>query len=148
MSYKEKISMVYIVTGVIVAVIYGLVLYQHYHALALNVTNDFKFWGIAFLILLPAIVVPQLIVYFVFALINIILAKEKPPTFTDELDKFIDLKMYRNSFLALVLGMFISMALLVANFPPRAAFIALIISVIASSIFGDITKLYYLKRGF
>ena len=148
MSSKEKSAIISIVGTLAIIAIYCLILFQKYQELALTPANDFKFWGIIFLILIPVLVVTQTIIYIVFTIINTIATKEKPTTFNDEMDKLIDLKSYRNNLIFLVVGVFASMSLLVFGFLPRATFISLGCTVIIAGLIGDVTKLCLYRRGY
>lgn len=147
MSYQQKSAIVSIIGTAVIFVVYCVLVFQKYQELGLTVTNDIRFWGIAFLIVIPVLVVLQVIIMIVFTIINKVVTKEDPPIADDELDKLLSLKSHRNVLMLFMIGFFVSMALLVFGLPARAMFISLGCSLILSGIFGDLTKLYLYRRG-
>jgi len=65
----------------------------------------------------------------------------------DERDKLIDLKGERVSYVAFSFGVFLSMLAFVLDQPPLVMFSLLILAGILGGISGNISKLYYYRRG-
>jgi hypothetical protein len=99
--------------------------FQKYQERSLDMTETFKLWGSAILILIPVAVVAKIIIHIVFSIIHKLATNEKEPSFLDELDKLIALKATRNSHYVFVLGFAASMGSLVIDMSPSVMFIIL-----------------------
>src|SRR6056297_2261429 len=96
MSYREKENIVNIFSGLVITLIYAYIVYQRHLAGQFDLTEDYKQWGILFLIYMGVSVVARIIIYIIFYSINTIATREKEPV-TDERDQLIRLKSTRNS---------------------------------------------------
>ncbi len=96
MSYQEKSTIVSLFGTAVIFIIYSIKVFQKYQELGLNATNDFKFCGTAILILIPVLAAFQIISLIVLNIVNVATTSEEAPSFTDELDKLIQLKSVRN----------------------------------------------------
>jgi len=67
---KEKRILVTLISSMLILGFYSLYVYQKYMAGNLDVINDFKFWGKAFLILIPVTISAQIIIHIIFIIIN------------------------------------------------------------------------------
>ncbi|MBI5540220.1 MAG: hypothetical protein HY951_09200 [Bacteroidia bacterium] len=114
----------------------------------MEIINDFKFWGKAFLILIPVAILAQIIIYIVFAIINKMITNEDIPNLSDERDKLIDLKAIRISHWIFTLGFMLAMGSQAIGMQPYIMFVVLIFSGFASSIIAEIAKLYFYRKGF
>jgi hypothetical protein len=148
MDNKEKQILVTMISMVLIFVCYSLYVYNKYIVMNLNILNDFKFWGKAFLILIPVTIVAQIIIHIIFSIINKIVTNEDMVTLSDERDKLIELKAIRISHWIFTLGFLISMISQVVGFPPYAMFFALFASGFVSAIISEISKIYYYRKGF
>ena len=68
---REKQSLVSLITMVLILGSYTLYVYHKYIAGNLDILNDFKFWGKAYLILIPVSIAAQIIIHIIFFIINI-----------------------------------------------------------------------------
>jgi hypothetical protein len=82
-----------------------------------------------------------------FNIIYRITTNEKEPSFSDELDKLIELKATRNSHYVFILGFLLSMGSLVMDMSPSTMFIILFISGFLSELVGVFTQLYLYRKG-
>ena len=128
MDQKEKQILVTAITLAVILTCYSLYVYHTYIEDNLVILNDFKFWGKAFLILIPVTIVSQIVIHIVFAIINKIITNEDMQTKTDERDKLIELKAIRISHWIFTVGFLLSMVSQVIGMPPYAMFVTLIIS--------------------
>ncbi len=147
MSYQEKKNIVSLVSTILIFGFYCLYVFQRYQEGSMDTTETFKFWGAAILILIPVTIVAKIIIDIVFNIINRIATKEKEPSFSDELDKLIELKATRISHYVFVLGFLLAMGSLVMEMQPSTMFIILIFSGFVSEVVGVITTLYCYRRG-
>ena len=148
MDNKVKQILVSTISSTIILGCYSLYIYNHYIAENLNIINEFKFWGNAFLIMIPISIITQIIILIVFAIINKILTDEDLQIINDERDKLIELKAIRISHWTFILGFLLSMGSQALEMPVWVMFLTLILSGFFSSIISDLTKIYYYRKGF
>jgi hypothetical protein len=148
MDNKEKQILVTAISFVLIFVCYALFVYNKYIAVDFGILNDFKFWGKAFLILIPVTIVVQIIIHIIFAIINKIVTNENMVTLSDERDKLIELKALRISHWIFTAGFFLAMGSQVIGMPNYAMFIILIVSGFLSAIVSAIAKIYFYRKGF
>ena len=147
MSYQEKKKIVSIISTVLITGFYALYVYQKYQAGVLDTSNIFQFWSLRILILIPVSIVSKIIIHIVFSIIIKVAFNEDEPSFTDELDKLIELKSIRNSFYLFMGGFLLSIISQAIGMSPSWLFIILFISGMLSDIFGEISSLYFYSRG-
>jgi hypothetical protein len=147
MDNKEKQIIVTTISLALIFIGYSLFIYHNYIADNFEILNDFKFWGKAFLILIPVTIVSQIIIHIVFAIVNKMVTNEDMETKSDERDKLIDLKAIRISHWAFTSGFLLSMITLVIGLPLYAMFFTLIASGFVSGIISEMAKLYFYRKG-
>lgn len=147
MSYQEKKNIVSLISTLLIFGSYCLYVFQMYQEGSIDSTDSFSFWGSVILILIPVSIVAKIIISIVFNIIYRITTHEKEPSFSDELDKLIELKATRNSHYVFILGFLLSMGSLVIDMPTSVMFIILIFSGFVSEVVGVITQLYLYRRG-
>jgi hypothetical protein len=89
----------------------------------------------------------KIIITIVFNIIYRITTNEVEPSFSDELDKLIELKATKISHYVFTLGFLLAMGSLVMDMPHSAMFIILILSGFVSEMVGVITQLYLYRKG-
>jgi hypothetical protein len=146
-SEKEKAIFVSVISMILILGLYSLYIYHKYIAVNLGLINDFKFWGKAFLILIPVTIVSQIIIHIVFAIINKIITNEDISSITDERDRLIELKAIRISHWVFIFGFLLSMGSQANGMPPWVMFIILIFSGFIAAIVSAIAKIYYYRKG-
>jgi len=148
MDNKEKQILVTIIGLVVILGGYSLYVYNHYIAGNPTIVNDFKFWGKAFLVMIPVAIVSQIVIHIVFAILNKMVTNEDIPTKTDERDKLIDLKAIRISHWIFTFGFLLSMTALAIGMQPWVMFLTLVISGFIAGIVSECAKLYFYRKGF
>ncbi len=148
MDNKEKQILVTAISFILIFVIYSLHVYNKYIAVDFDILNDFKFWGKAFLILIPITIVVQIVIQILFAIVNKIVTDEDMETKTDERDKLIDLKAIRISHWIFTAGFMISMVTQVLGMEPYVMFLSLICSGFISAVVSEFAKVCFYRRGF
>lgn len=146
-SEKEKTILVSVVSMILILGFYSLYVYHKYIAGNPDVINDFKFWGKAFLILIPVTIVSQIIIHIIFAIINKIVTNEDISSITDERDKLIELKAIRISHWIFIFGFLLSMGSQAVGMQPWVMFITLIFSGFIAAIVSEIAKIYFYRKG-
>ncbi|UJF36047.1 hypothetical protein [Paenibacillus hexagrammi] len=99
MSYQEKKNVMQLISSFVVFAGYSWILFVRFQALNPVGEELYRFWGAAFLILVPVTMIVRMIIEILFMIINRIATQETAPSFSDELDKIIDLKAMRMTFL-------------------------------------------------
>jgi hypothetical protein len=147
MSYQEKKNYVSLIGTLLVFGFYCLYVFQKYPAGSLDSNDTFSFWGAFILILIPVSIAAKIIITIVFNIIYRITTNEVEPSFSDELDKLIELKATKISHYVFTLGFLLAMGSLVMDMPHSAMFIILILSGFVSEMVGVITQLYLYRKG-
>src|SRR4051794_6193954 len=117
MSYQEKKNVVSLIGNLLVFGFYCLYVFQNYPFGSPDSTDTFRFWGAFILILIPVSIVAKIIITIVFNIIYRITTNEVEPSFSDELDKLIELKATKNPHYAFTLGFLLAMGSLVMDLP-------------------------------
>lgn len=146
-SEKEKTILVSVISMILILGFYSLYVYHKYIAGNPDVINDFKFWGKAFLILIPVTIISQIIIHIIFAIINKIVTNEDISSITDERDKLIELKAIRISHWIFIFGFLLSMGSQAVGMQPWVMFITLIFSGFIAAIVSEIAKIYFYRKG-
>lgn len=147
MTYQEKKSIVSLISAVLIFVAYSSFMYPRHPGDGAETDEIFRYWGLFILILTLVSIFAHIVIGIVFNIVHRMTTGEKEPSFADELDKLIDLKAFRNSFLVFVLGFLASMGALAAGQPSQAMFVILIAAGFLSDVTGSATRLYHYRRG-
>jgi hypothetical protein len=147
MTYQEKKSILSIISTILIFGGYCLYMYPQFPEGDIESADTFRFWGSFVLTLILVSIVAQIIIGIIFVIAFRITTGEKEPTFVDELDKLIDLKAFRNSFLVFVLGFLLAMGSLVIDQPSQVMFMVLIAAGFISDVTGSVTRLYHYRNG-
>lgn len=144
---KEREILLSLVVSVVVIIVYSLYLYNTEVYFSPEILNQPKFWGKAFLILIPISIVAQIIVHIIFAIINKILTNEEVTTLSDERDKLIELKGIKIAHWIFVIGFLLAMGSQAFNFELYVMFFILFLFGFISSFAEGIVQIYYYKKG-
>jgi hypothetical protein len=112
-----------------------------------DLTDDFKTWGIVFLVFMGVSIVARIIVYIIFHILNAIATREQDIPREDERDKFVRLKATRNSHYAFSITMMLDFLLLATGMPVCGLFIIFIIGGLTSEIIDNGSQIYYYRKG-
>jgi hypothetical protein len=121
--------------------------YSKYIAVNPEIINSFKFWGKAFVILIPIAIVAQIIIHIIFAIINKMVTNEDMPTTDDERDKLIELKSTRISHWIFTIGFMLAMGSQAIDMKPWVMFVTLISSGFLSSMVSELARFYFYRKG-
>jgi hypothetical protein len=147
MDQKEKQIIVTLCTTVLILGLYSLHVYSKYIAVNPEIINSFKFWGKAFVILIPIAIVAQIIIHIIFAIINKMVTNEDMPTTDDERDKLIELKSTRISHWIFTIGFMLAMGSQAIDMKPWVMFVTLISSGFLSSMVSELARFYFYRKG-
>ena len=147
MSYQEKQNIVNIFSGLLVTIIYAWMVYQRHMQGQYDLVNDFRTWGIIFLIFIGVSIVVRIIIQIIFHIINAIATREEDVPKEDERDKLIKLKATRNSYYAFTSGFVISVVGLALGMPVHWIFIAFVAFGLIAEILDNGSQIYYYRKG-
>ncbi|MEN8115347.1 MAG: hypothetical protein ABFS16_00090 [Bacteroidota bacterium] len=147
MSYQEKENIVNIFSGIVVAAIMGWAVYQRHLEGNFDLTEDFRTWGIIFLIFMGVSVVARIIIYIIFHIINAIATREEDIPVEDERIKLIKLKALRNSHYAFSSGFVLSIVGLALGMQVFWIFVLFVVSGLFSEIIDNASQIYYHRKG-
>ena len=147
MSYQEKQNIVNIFSGLLVTVIYALLVYQRHLQGNFDLTEDFRTWGIIFLIFIGISIVVRIIIQIIFHIINAIATRDEDVPVEDERDKLVKLKATRNSYYAFTSGFVLSVVGLALGMPVHWIFIAFVGFGLIAEILDNGSQIYYYRKG-
>ena len=115
-----------------------------------NSTNVFRLWGIVIVLAVVVTIFATILTHIVSGIIQAIKTKEEPhiENVQDERDKLIDLKGTKVTYVISSIGVFLSMLTFAFGQPPLVMFTLLIFFGVVAQIIGDISRLYFYRRGF
>jgi len=147
MSYQEKQNIVNIFSGLLITVIYAWMVYQRHIQGQFDLTEDFKTWGIVFLIFIGISIVVRIIIQIIFHIINAIATREENVPVEDERDQLIKLKATRNSYYAFTSGFVLSVLGLALGMPVHWIFVAFVGFGLIAEILDNGSQIYYYRKG-
>lgn len=148
MTYQEKKSIVTLISTILIFAIYCLYMYPRYPEQGAELTEVLRYWGSFVLILMLVSIIAHIIISIVFNIVYRMTTGEKEPGFADELDRMIELRAHRISFLLFILGFLCAMGSLVMEKPLYVMFDLLIAAGFLADVSSSVTKLYHYRRGF
>jgi hypothetical protein len=148
MYHKEKQILVSLITSILTIGIYSL--YVYYNKIAGNpdIINDLKFWGGAFVFLIPIAIIAQIIIHIIMAIINKIITNEDIQSGSDERDRLIELKGTKISHGIFTFGFTLSMGSLAVGLPPYIMFVTIFITGFIACCAEEIAKICFYRKGF
>ena len=147
MSYQEKENLVNIFSSVLISGFYSWIIYQKHLTGVFDLTEDFRNWGVIFLIFIGVSIVARIIIYIIFHIINAIATREDKIPVDDERIKLIRLKATRNAHHIFSGGFVISVTALALGMPVYWIFIVFIISGVISEVTDNASQIYYHRKG-
>ncbi|GMK37782.1 hypothetical protein PCCS19_08360 [Paenibacillus sp. CCS19] len=147
MTYQEKKSIVTLISTILIFIGYCFYMYPKYPEQGTALSEVLHYWGSFVLILMLVSIIAHIMISIVFNIIYRMTTGEKEPGFTDELDRIIELRAHRTSFLLFILGFLCAMGSLVMEQPLYVMFNLLIAAGFLADVSGSVTKLYHYRRG-
>jgi cell division protein FtsL len=147
MDMKEKQIIVTLTATFLILGLYSLYIYNRFIEVDPEIINSFKFWGKAFLILIPIAIVAQIIIHIVFAIINKMVTNEDIPYMDDERDKLIELKSTKISHWIFTFGFLLAMGSQAIDMKPWVMFVTLFSSGVVSGIVSELARFYFYRKG-
>ena len=147
MTYQEKKNIVNIISALLITVIYALIVFQRHQDGRFDLTEDYTKWGIIFLIFIGVSIGARIIIYIIFHIINAIATQEEDIPVTDERDKLVELKGTRNSYYTFSIGFALAIISMSIGLTPVFLFIAFFVCCLLGDIVGNISQIYYYRKG-
>lgn len=147
MPYQERMNIVNILSGLLITSVYAWIVYQRHLQGRFDLTEDFRTWGIIFLVFMGVSIVARIIIYIIFHIINAIATREEDIPKEDERDKLVKLKATRNSHYAFSISLLAGFILLAAGMPLYGLFMVFIIAGLISEIMDNSSQIYYYRKG-
>lgn len=140
-------NIVNILSGLLITSVYAWIVYQRHLQGRFDLTEDFRTWGIIFLVFMGVSIVARIIIYIIFHIINAIATREEDIPKEDERDKLVKLKATRNSHYAFSISLLAGFILLAAGMPLYGLFMVFIIAGLISEIMDNSSQIYYYRKG-
>lgn len=147
MTYQEKQNVVNIFSAVAVTFIYAWLVLQRQQQGQFDLREDFRQWGIVFLIFIGISVAARIIIQIIFHIGNAIATREEKIPGEDERDKLVKLKATRNSYYAFASGFVVSVVGLALGMPVYWIFLAFVLFGMISEIVDNGSQIYYYRKG-
>ena len=148
MSYQEKNITVELMSYIMILGFY-LVNFEQNYRVGLNSARVFSLWVLVILAIIIVNIVASILTNIVLAIVQAIKTRASPVErfIADERDKLIGLKGIRNSYITFSLCVFLSMLTFVFGQPPLVMFSLIVLSGILAELIGDVSKLFFYRRG-
>ena len=147
MSYQERQNIVNMISGLLITAIYAWITYQKQVQGSIDLKEDYKAWGIVFLIFIGVSIVARIIILIIFHIINAIAQRDEEIPAEDERDKLITLKATRNSYYVFTSGFVMSVISLAIGMPVYGIFIAFVATGLLAEIIDNGSQIYYYRKG-
>jgi hypothetical protein len=147
MSARERQTIVSLLTTLLLVVFFVGYVLPRYPAGNPYAPEVFRFWGLAFVVLVPVSIVPNIAVSIVFGVVYAMATRQNASSIADERDKLIELRALRIALYAFTGGFALAMGTLAIGMPPSVMFIVLMGSGYGSGLVGNITQLYLYRKG-
>ena len=148
MTYHERQALASLASTVLMALVYFAYLLPHYPTGDPYSADIFRFWGSAFLFLIPVSIAVNIAIQIMLSITYAMTTKEKETRVSDERDKLIELRALRNAIYVFALGFLLAMGSLAIGMSPSVMFIVIIVSGVVTQIVGAFSLLYFYRRGF
>ncbi|MBI5842014.1 MAG: hypothetical protein HZB19_18155 [Chloroflexi bacterium] len=150
MSYQEKNITVSLVTHLLIVGYYLVNLFQMHQAGGLVSTRVFSLWVIVIAAAIIINIIGSILTNILLSIVHAIKTgtEQEERFIEDERDKLIGLKGIRASYITFSVGVLLAMLTFVFGQPPLVMFSLIIFFSIAAEIIGDISQLYFYRRGF
>lgn len=147
MTYQEKQNVVNIFSALLITLIYAWLVWQRQQQGQFDLAEDFRQWGILFLIFIALSVIARIIIQVVFHIGNAIATREEKIPREDERDKLVKLKALRNSYYAFTGGFVVSVVGLALGMPVYWIFIAFVGFGMIAEIIDNASQIFYYRKG-
>jgi len=147
MSYQEKENIINIFSALLISTVYGWIIYQKHLTGQYDLTNDYRQWGMIFLIFIGVSIVARIIIYIIFHIINTIAMRKEESTKLDERDRLVKLKSTRNSHHIFSGGIMLTIISLAIGMPVYGLFIAFVFWGVIAELIDNGSQIYYYRKG-
>lgn len=164
MSYQEKRTLVTIIIGFFVLVIYGIYALSNYQNGSIPI-DDLSAWATRILIFIGigilATILTQIVFHIIYSIAISIREKANNPDttnediekiikqtmITDEMDKLVELKSMRVGFIIAGIGFILSLISIIMGYSPMVMMHTIFVSFSLGSICEGLMQIFYYRRG-
>jgi hypothetical protein len=149
MSYQEKNIAVSLVSHLLIGGYYLSQLFEMQQAGGLVAARVFSLWAIVIVAIIVVNVVGNILTHILLSIVHAIKTQSEhvEKYVEDERDHLIGLKGDRVSHIASSIGVLIAMLTFAFGQPPLVMFSLLILSSIVAEIIGDLSQVYFYRKG-
>src|SRR5215469_18860500 len=147
MPARERQAIVSLLTTLLLVVFFVGYVLPKYPAGNPYAPEVFRFWGVAFVVLVPVSIVSNIAVSIVFSMVYSMATRQTASSFADERDKLIDLRALRIALFVFISGFSLAMGSLAIGMSPTVMFIILMSVGYGSGVVANIAKLYLYREG-
>lgn len=149
MAYQEINITVSLVSHLLIVGYYLANLFQMYQEEGLNSAQVFGLWITVIVATIIVNVTASILANILLTIVHAIKTRtnENERFIADERDKLIELKGTKNAYIVFSIGVFLAMLTFVFGQPPLVMFSLIVFSGIAAEIIGDLSRLYFYRRG-
>lgn len=164
MSYKEKRTIVSIVTGILVLASYGIYVMRKFQS-GMAASENVKFWASTMLVFIGIGIAAAIAIQILFhILLSVTMTVQKSgqngkhdckkieetieaEMVEDEMDKLIALKSMKFGFIIAGMGFIVALVSAVLGYSPAVMLNIMFVSFSTGSLFEGFTQLYYYRKG-
>jgi hypothetical protein len=150
MSFQEKNFAVSLVSSTLILGVFLIGVLLMIQGGSFDSTSVIRLWVIVIVLSIIVTILGTILTHIVSAIIEAVRTNEEPEIedIADERDKLIDLKGTRVTYVAFSVGVLLSMITFALGRPPLVMFTLIIFFGILAQMAGDVSRLYYYRRGF
>jgi hypothetical protein len=150
MSFQQKNIAVSLVSSTLILGVFLIGLLLMIQGGSFESSSVIRLWVIVIVLSIIVTILGTIFTHIFSAIIEAVRTNEEPEIgdIADERDKLIDLKGTRVAYVAFACGVLVSMLTFALGRPPLVMFTLIIFFGILAQMAGDISRLYYYRRGF
>ncbi|KXK27358.1 MAG: hypothetical protein TR69_WS6001000234 [candidate division WS6 bacterium OLB20] len=149
MLTKERQNIISLFTLLLVSVPYLFYILGRYQTQLPSGQDELHFWAAAILLMIPLRIVAEIIMYILAAIAAaIVTQREDVDAVVDERDRIIELKGTRNSYFLFAAGFAAALLAVVAGGGITTLFLVLLVTGMASELFGIFSQMFFYRRGY
>lgn len=147
MTFQEKRSIGLLISNLAVPAVYYSIVYSKFQAGELGPLDDTRMWAAIILLTIPIYIIANIIMMILVNIAHTIATREEHKDITDEMDKIIELKSNRNSYIVFMIGFVLALGSQYLRMGTHVMFIVFIATMFVTGIIDIISQLFYYRRG-
>ncbi len=153
MSTQERRSIILAILTIVLFVVYYKIVLDFYSKGTYSTTEEFQFWGLAILLVIPGLFEVRRFLYFIYSALYSLITQRREDDFMtgtalqDEYNRLIKAKALRNFYHAFMGSFVLAMGVLSWGGSPLIMFNILLFGVLIAHITYQLSEFYYLRQG-